>query len=198
MKAANERKIITLQDQLTLVRRTMMVRDELKHIRLQREQAKCKHKCIRKKASERLSSLSAEVKEKMKQKEMIHIYQQAMTESYLDGFPNPSILQQQTTLLKCLHLTEIFRNQWEILFNQLIRSTQDEMQKVSMLKGAKIARNHVQVPPPNQSSRLKVPEEEDQWTIIFTFFSHEIGSVNVSLPKKPKMMMGTMQKAIKC
>mmetsp|Transcript_31639 Transcript_31639/g.48164 ORF Transcript_31639/g.48164 Transcript_31639/m.48164 type:complete len:189 (+) Transcript_31639:43-609(+) len=183
MKEADGKKISRLQDQLILIRRTMMVRDQLKRIRLQREQAKCDHEDSCNKAKEQLSSLCSKLKEKMKKNQHIHKYLKAMTESYGEKVPTFFILKQQTALLRCLHHTEVFRNQWEILFNQLIRTTQDMMQKHSLLKGSRISQDPVPVPESKLSPKLKKAFEEDQWTIIFTFFSHEICSIKLPSPR---------------
>merc|ERR1712045_524556 len=113
----------------------------------------------------------------------MYLYQNILRESYDERVPAPLALEQQTKLLRCLHLTEVFRNQWELAFNDLIRMTQDMMHKLSLFKEIKSTRHveNVMVPSCKGSPELVNSSEEDnQWTIIFTFFSFEIGSIQLN------------------
>eukprot|EP00547_Thalassionema_nitzschioides_P002826 CAMPEP_0194222388 /NCGR_PEP_ID=MMETSP0156-20130528/32825_1 /TAXON_ID=33649 /ORGANISM="Thalassionema nitzschioides, Strain L26-B" /LENGTH=534 /DNA_ID=CAMNT_0038953155 /DNA_START=100 /DNA_END=1704 /DNA_ORIENTATION=- len=134
--------------------RLIMVREQLKRIKLQGEKAKIEHEDFCIKANENLSSLRETLvrtiahlksmmaqrvaKERKRRKQNIHLYHQALTAAYSEEIAT-NMLNQQTTLLNCLHLTEIFQNQWEILHTQLFRMKQEMLYKTSVLKGTRIS-----------------------------------------------------------
>lgn len=115
--------------------KSRLVREELERIREERKQAQMAHEEELESANDRLSFLHALHENRKRQQNQMILYRTALTTAYENNeVPPRYVFDQQVKLLECFHQTEVFRNQWEIVSNHLIRITQNMLYEASFFK----------------------------------------------------------------
>lgn len=136
----------SMENQLILVRRTLALKEQLKRIRQEREKAQLCHdeQCAR--ASDRIAFLQTRLDQQqssMRSNSNLTVYRRALSEAYNtpenknDNVPPRYVLEQQAKLLSYFHLTEVYRNQWDLLATIMIRTTRFMMYEASVLRDEK-------------------------------------------------------------
>lgn len=124
-----------LYDNLKIITQAnLLARDNLERIRQERKEAQILHQQELEKATDRISFLQA-LHETRKKQQILILYRKALSTAYNDDeVPPRYVFDQQVKLLECFHRTEVFRNQWEIISNHLIRITQNMLYEASFFK----------------------------------------------------------------
>lgn len=144
-----KRKITELRHNLDFTRRIVLTRQQLERSRLENNRSLVAFEETASKARNHLAYLSTVFCARVKKKHPMSFYRKALTKVYDDGdtgekdskkhpIPPPYVFDQQAKLLECFHRTEIFRSQWEIASEHLLRTTQQLMHDKSRLKDRNI------------------------------------------------------------
>jgi len=114
-------------------------RECINQLRLQSAKVAALREKYNEKTKHHLSSLSKTFQREVKNEGHVQSYRKELIRLYGKDVPMPYLLLLQAKLLRCFHLTEIFRYQWKIAADNCIRTTQSMLQQELVLK-------HIQTP----------------------------------------------------